>query len=147
MSLTDSMHIRVYDYLDDKLQTADDIDNLDTLLQNVQQQQELLIKQVCCKKRMIRYLAKISQLEEAKITLDNAQKASDEHAAIVRYKAEDFQQQQAQIDNTLMAITGSATSDDAVKKVESSMSKLRRLEVATEYMELLQEVDKLGYGF
>jgi len=46
-SLTDNQQMRVYDYLDDKIQTVDDIDNLGTLLQGVQQQQELLLKQVC----------------------------------------------------------------------------------------------------
>jgi len=46
-SLADDQQTRVYDYLDDKIQTVDDIDNLGTLLQGVQQQQELLQKQVC----------------------------------------------------------------------------------------------------
>lgn len=39
--------IRVEDYLNDKLQTAADLDNLDALLENVQQQQNLLKEQVC----------------------------------------------------------------------------------------------------
>lgn len=38
--------IRVEDYLNDKLQTAADLDNLDALLENVQDQQILLKKQV-----------------------------------------------------------------------------------------------------
>lgn len=38
--------IRVEDYLNDKLQTAADLDNLDALLENVQDQQNLLKEQV-----------------------------------------------------------------------------------------------------
>ena len=37
---------RVQDYLNDKLQTAADLNNLESLLQNVQQQHELLQEQV-----------------------------------------------------------------------------------------------------
>lgn len=39
--------IRVEDYLNDKLQTTADLDNLDPLLNNVQDQQNLLNEQVC----------------------------------------------------------------------------------------------------
>ena len=39
--------IRVEDYLNDKLQTAADLDNLDTLLENIQSQQSLITHQVC----------------------------------------------------------------------------------------------------
>lgn len=39
--------IRVEDYLNDKLQTAADLDNLDPLLETVQDQQNLLKEQVC----------------------------------------------------------------------------------------------------
>lgn len=38
---------RVQDYLDDKLQSAADLDSLDSLLENVKNQQDLLKKQVC----------------------------------------------------------------------------------------------------
>lgn len=38
--------IRVEDYLNDKLQTKADLDNLDSLLENVRNQQRLLKQQV-----------------------------------------------------------------------------------------------------
>lgn len=41
------MDSRVQDYLDDKLQSAADLDGLDLLLENVKNQQDLLRKQVC----------------------------------------------------------------------------------------------------
>lgn len=40
------MDSRVQDYLDDRLQSSADLDSLDTLLENVKNQQELLKKQV-----------------------------------------------------------------------------------------------------
>jgi hypothetical protein len=45
-SQTADSRIRVEDYLDDKIQTAADLENVDDLLSRVQQQQELLRKQV-----------------------------------------------------------------------------------------------------
>jgi hypothetical protein len=41
-----TMDIRVQDYLDDKLQSAADLDSLDSLLENVKEQQLLLKQQV-----------------------------------------------------------------------------------------------------
>lgn len=38
--------IRIEDYLNDKLQTAADLDDIDALLENVQDQQNLLKEQV-----------------------------------------------------------------------------------------------------
>jgi len=42
-----------------------------------------------------------------------------------------------------MIITSSETSGEAVQRFESSMDKLRRLDVANGYIELLKEVDVL----
>ena len=39
--------VRIEDYLDDKLQTSADLENIDTLLENVIKQQHLLQQQVC----------------------------------------------------------------------------------------------------
>lgn len=47
------MDSRVQDYLDDKLQSAADLESLDSLLANVQEQQTLLKKQVCIPKSML----------------------------------------------------------------------------------------------
>ena len=41
------MDTRLQDYLDDKLQTFADFETLDSLIANVQSQQQLLRKQVC----------------------------------------------------------------------------------------------------
>ena len=50
---------------------------------------------------------------------------------------------QADIDRRLLIVTRSETSDDAVQRFESSMARLRALDVASRYTEMLYEVDKL----
>lgn len=54
-----------------------------------------------------------------------------------------FTKTQADIDRRILIITRSEASDDAVRQFDSSMEKLRRLDVAKGYVELLTEVDKL----
>lgn len=58
-------------------------------------------------------------------------------------QAQKFKKQQADIDRRLLIVTRSETSDDAVRKFDSSMEKLRRLDIAKGYVELLAEVDTL----
>ena len=44
-----------------------------------------------------------------------------------------------------MIVTQSETSDDAVRRFESSTNKLHKLDVANAYLELLLEVDRLRF--
>jgi phage-related minor tail protein len=137
---------RVQDYLNDKLQTTADLSNLDSLLQNIQQQHELLRVQV----RLTSVASKAcllmdSKLEEANRILANAESASSQHDAELRQKAEQFNERQANIDIKLKDFTRSETSDEAIHKFELLMSKLQRLDVASGYLELLKEVDKLRF--
>lgn len=125
------MDTRVEDYLNDKLQTHADLDNLDTLLENVKNQQDLLKK----------------QLLEAESTFQNASKSSQTHKAHVQERAQEFQRKQADIDRRLLILTHSDTSDDAVQKFDSHMEKLRRLDTAKGYMDLLMEVERLRYSY
>ena len=46
LSRTADVRTRVEDYLNDKIQTAADLDSLDSLVQRVKEQQDLLRKQV-----------------------------------------------------------------------------------------------------
>jgi RAD50-interacting protein 1 len=56
----------------------------------------------------------------------------------------DFHRKQQDLDERLQSITGSDTSDEAVKRFESRMTKVRRLEIASGYLEVIQEVDVLS---
>ncbi|KAI9872535.1 MAG: hypothetical protein M1830_001510, partial [Pleopsidium flavum] len=104
------------------------LENLDSLLLNVRHQQALLKK----------------QLVDAELDLDKARQASELHTSSVVQQAESFTRKQADIDRKILIITRSETSDDAVRQFDASMSKLRRLDVAKGYVELLAEVDKLS---
>lgn len=84
------------------------------------------------------------QLKEANDVLESAVAASQNHEASLQSQLQGFHAQQADIDQRLGAFTGADTSDDAVKSFEVSMQKLRRLDIATGYLEILQEVDQLS---
>ncbi|KAJ9647125.1 hypothetical protein H2199_002111 [Coniosporium tulheliwenetii] len=125
MEQPDDRDVRVGDYLDDKLQTLADLEFVDSLLADVRDRHELLQK----------------QLEDARQDLQTAKNLYSEYASSSQRSARDFAKKQQDIDRRLRIITQSDTSDDAVGKFESSMDKLRRLDVASGYMELLQEVE------
>lgn len=116
------------DYLNDKIQVSSDLENLDSLLSSLCAQQELQRR----------------QLAEAQEALSNATKASNDHAEATRKRAEAFNEQQVDIDRRLKAITQSDVSDEAVRRFERNMEKLRRLEISKGYVGLLKEVDALS---
>ncbi|KAL9101668.1 MAG: hypothetical protein Q9187_009212, partial [Circinaria calcarea] len=128
LSSDEDRDIRVEDYLNDKLQTYADLENLDSLLETVKQQQNLLRE----------------QLRDAEVTLDEASEALKAHSINLLQQAETFKKKQADIDRRLLVVTQSETSDDAVRKFNGSMEKLRRLDVAKGYVDLLKEVDRLS---
>lgn len=86
-----------------------------------------------------------AQLDEANADLQKATRALDDHETGIQKMVESFQEQQSDIDQLLINITEAKTSDDAIKMFEASMAKLRRLDLATGYLQLLQEVDTLVY--
>lgn len=85
------------------------------------------------------------QLAEAQEALSSATKASNDHADATRKRAEAFNAEQAEIDRRLKAITKSDASDDAAQRFETSMEKLRRLEISRGYVSLLKDADELRY--
>lgn len=121
------MDVRVQDYLDDKLQSSADLETLDSLLDTVKNQQSLLKR----------------QLDDARRDHEDAKRKSEKHHGSLRQKAQVFQKEQGDIDRRLLIVTQSETSDDAVQKFEASMERLRKLDVAAGYVELLKEVDAL----
>lgn len=73
----------------------------------------------------------------------SAGRAVGQHFFPIRKKAKGFQQEQASIDQRLLVTTQSETSDEAAQTFEASMGRLKKLEVAAGYVELLKEVDAL----
>lgn len=68
----------------------------------------------------------------------------DEKSNALRESAREFQRQQYDLDRRLQILAQSDVSDDATKKIESRMSKVRTLEVAHGYLELVQRADALN---
>jgi hypothetical protein len=124
----DENQARVVDYLDDKLQTLGDVDSLDALLATIHTQHRLL-KQ---------------QLHDAQQDLSQAKQASRDHHQSLQQRGRAFGTAQADIDRRLMVITASETSDDAVPHFDAVLDRLQRLDVATAYIELLNEVHVLS---
>jgi len=118
---------RLEDYLQDKLQTSADLETLDSLLDQVRTQQNLLRK----------------QLQEAEDEARNADKTARQHVLQVDQKSRAFQHEQADIDKRMIIITQSEAIEDAVKTFGTSLGKLRRLELANRYLGLLTEVERL----
>ncbi|GAB1194642.1 hypothetical protein APSETT444_003888 [Aspergillus pseudonomiae] len=119
---------RVEDYLNDKIQVSADFESLDSLLSSLRSQHELQRK----------------QLAEAQEALSKATKASSDHAEATRKRAEAFNEHQADIDRRLKALTGSDASDEAAKRFEASIEKLRKLELSKGYVSLLKEAEELS---
>ena len=67
----------------------------------------------------------------------------EQHATSIKQKGAAFQRDQQDLDRRLQVVTQSETSDDALQKFESSMARLRKLDMASGYAEMLQEVDTL----
>src|ERR1700753_128257 len=120
--LDNDQDTRLRDYLDDKLQTLADLESLDSLLLNVRNQHSLLQQ----------------QLQDAQKDLEEANKASIQHTTNLRASVKAFEKDQLEIDQRLRLITESETSDEAVKRFEAVMDRLKRLDVVKGYVELLE---------
>lgn len=75
--------------------------------------------------------------------LNETTKTSRSHSANLLEQANKFKSLQADIDRRLLILTRSETSDDAVRKFDSSMESLQRLDIAKGYFQLLTEVENL----
>lgn len=76
--------------------------------------------------------------------MTDASETAKAHSANLHQQIDRFNKQQATIDRRLLIVTRSETSDDAVHKFDSSMEKLRRLDIAKGYIDLLAEVEELS---
>ena len=136
---------RVKDYIDDKIQNGSDFANIDSLLESVRAQHILLQRQVSIKSTSnSSRRAKYTQLHDAKETLNRNLVAFEEHSTNLLQQGNSFQSRQADIDRRLLIVTRSETSDDAVRKFDSSIVILQKLDVAQGYMGLLTEVEYLS---
>lgn len=72
-----------------------------------------------------------------------AKEAAAIHTGSVLQQVQSFQAQQESIDRRLKIVTASDAPDEAVQRFRGPTEKLRRLEIARSYVELLKDVDNL----
>jgi hypothetical protein len=72
-----------------------------------------------------------------------AKEAAAAHTESVLQQVQSFQTQQQSIDRRLKIVTASDAPDEAVQRFRGPMEKLRRLEIANSYVDLLKEVHDL----
>ncbi|RYP92944.1 hypothetical protein DL770_000994 [Monosporascus sp. CRB-9-2] len=119
--------IRLEDYLDDKLQSTTDLENLDCLIANVEVQRSQLQ----------------AQLEHATKELEDARLAARDRQGGLAKSIEDFEKLQRSIDIRLRIVAESDAPDEAIRRLERPMKQLHKVELAHKYLELLQDVENM----
>ncbi|KAK4224557.1 RINT1-like protein [Podospora fimiseda] len=117
--------IRVEDYLDDKLQSTTDFEDLDTLLSSVEYQHTQLQ----------------SQLDDATRELEEARRSAESRQTALMTQIDEFQSLQKSIDVRLEIIAQSDAPDEAIRRLEAPMKKLHIVDLAYRYLVLLQDVE------
>ncbi|ROT35827.1 RINT-1 family protein [Sodiomyces alkalinus F11] len=121
------LDIRVEDFLDDKLQSTTDLDNLETLLAKVELQRSQLQ----------------SQLDNAVKQLQEARVSSHDRQATLATRIHEFQRLQHSIDARVKVAAASEAPNQAIARLQRPMKQLQTVELAHKYLTLLQDVDKL----
>lgn len=88
----------------------------------------------------VRSQADMSQHLDALNSLEAAKKASTNHAADMQKDAEEFQQHYDDVQRRLQLVTSSDDAEEAAKRLTGPMEKLRRVELARQYVDLLKTV-------
>ncbi len=141
--------LRLDDYLNDKLQSVDDLQDLDSLIAGVEKQRSQLQGQVRCPSsnyttsHMV-HLLTTYQLQDAQSKLIASREAASQHTEALLAQTSEFRAKQAGIDRRLAIVTASDAPDEAVQKFRGPIEKLRKLDLANYYVELLQQVDNLA---
>ncbi|EFY89256.1 RINT-1 family protein [Metarhizium acridum CQMa 102] len=122
-----SLDLRVEDYLDDKFQSMADLDTLDELLVNVETQRNQLQ----------------SQLDDAIKELEKARRTTEDRSDSLQQQIDEFNELQASIDTRVKIAAASDAPSEAIARLQRPMKKLQHVELAQKYLILLQDVEKL----
>ncbi|KAJ0310986.1 uncharacterized protein N0V96_008805 [Colletotrichum fioriniae] len=122
-----ALDIRVEDYLDDKLQSTTDLENLDSLIANVEVQRSQLQ----------------TQLDNAIKQLDEARQTAGDRQSSLAQRIQDFQELQHSIDVRVKIAAASDAPNQAIARLQQPMKKLQTIELAQKYLTLLQDVENL----
>ncbi|KAI0409272.1 RINT-1 family protein [Xylaria palmicola] len=119
--------IRLEDYLDDKLQSTADFENLDGLIALVEVQRSQLQ----------------TQLDDAVRELEDARRAAHDRQGGLAQSIADFHALQQSIDARLKIVAGSTAPDEAIQRLDGPMKQLHKVELAYQYVALLQDVETM----
>ncbi|RCI11307.1 hypothetical protein L249_7591 [Ophiocordyceps polyrhachis-furcata BCC 54312] len=122
-----SLDMRVEDFLDDRLQSAADIDSLDELLASIDSQRDQLQ----------------SQLEEAIRALEDARRTALQHQASLTDRIDGFNQLQQSIDLRVRVAAESDAPSEAIARLQRPMRRLHTVDLARRYLALLRHVESL----
>ncbi|KXH29708.1 RINT-1 family protein [Colletotrichum nymphaeae SA-01] len=122
-----ALDIRVEDFLDDKLQSTTDLENLDSLIANVEIQRSQLQ----------------NQLDNAIKQLDEARQTAGDRQSSLAQRIQDFQELQHSIDIRVKIAAASDAPNQAIARLQQPMKKLQTIEIAQKYLTLLQDVENL----
>lgn len=122
-----SLDTRVEDYLEDKLQSTADLENLDELLNNVELQRNQLQ----------------SQLDDAVKQLDEARRIAEERQAELQTRISEFNEMQESIDRRVQIAAASDAPSEAIARLQKPMKQLQNIELAQKYFMLLQDAERL----
>ncbi|KAI2627715.1 TIP-1 family-domain-containing protein [Hypoxylon sp. NC1633] len=126
-SFSQEPDIRLEDYLDDKLQSTTDLDNLDGLLANVEVQRTQLQ----------------TQLDDATRELQDVRRAAQDRQNGISSSIREFQKLQESIDVRLKIVAESDAPEEAIRRLEQPMKQLHKVDLAYQYVLLLQDVENL----
>lgn len=121
-----SLDMRVEDFLDDKLQSTTDLEDLESLLNNVEIQRNQLQ----------------TQLNDAVKELEEARRTADDRQGSLLARIDEFQKLQDSIDVRVQIAAVSDAPNQAIARLQKPMKKLQTVELAQKYLALLQDVDK-----
>ncbi|OAR05765.1 hypothetical protein LLEC1_02429 [Akanthomyces lecanii] len=122
-----ALDARVEDYLEDKLQSAADLDALDVLLETVDLQRTQLQ----------------TQLDAAARDLDTARRTTNDRHGLIQERIAEFRALQDSIDERLRDTAASDAPAEAIARLQRPMQKLKAVELARKYLVLLQDVERL----
>jgi hypothetical protein len=119
--------VRVADYLDDRLQSVLDLDNLDDLLANIETQRTQLQ----------------TQLDDAVKELEQARRKAEGGQGSLNARIEDFKKLQDSIDTRVQIAAASDAPSQAIARLQRPMKKVEAVDFARKYLVLLRDVDQL----
>ncbi|PFH61966.1 hypothetical protein XA68_15628 [Ophiocordyceps unilateralis] len=118
-----SLDMRVEDFLDDRLQSAADIDSLDELLTSIDLQRGQLQ----------------SQLDDAIRALEDARRTAVDHQLSLSERIHGFNELQKSIDVRVEVAAASDAPSEAIARLQVPMKKLQMVDLARRYLRLFSQ--------